>query len=166
MSPLVSGLSLVPAAVGLSLLNPRAGRLLDRLGARPVATIGMSLIVIGFLLLGLLVGHLPLWLAIIGAMITEAGNAFVMMPAVTAGANALPHELIPDGTAVTTTVRQLLGSTGVAVATLILSQVQAATGSALAGFRATFLAFAAVGVVGWLLAIRLPQASAPANAPR
>ncbi|MCX2455198.1 MFS transporter [Lacticaseibacillus nasuensis] len=166
VSPLVSGLSLVPAAVGLSLLNPRAGRLLDRLGARPVATIGMSLIVIGFLLLGLLVGHLPLWLAIISAMITEAGNAFVMMPAVTAGANALPHELIPDGTAVTTTVRQLLGSTGVAVATLILSQVQAATGSALAGFRATFLAFAAVGVVGWLLAIRLPQASAPANAPR
>lgn len=157
VSPLVSGLSLVPAAVGLSLLNPRAGKMLDRLGPRKVALTGMTLIVIGFTLMTLLVGHLPLWLAIICAMITEAGNAFVMMPSVTAGANALPRDLIADGTAVTTTVRQLLGSLGVAVATMILQTVQQGTGSAVNGFRATFASFALVGVVGWLLATRLPR---------
>ncbi len=157
VSPLVSGLSLVPAAVGLSLLNPRAGKMLDRLGPRKVALTGMTLIVIGFTLMTLLVGHLPLWLAIICAMVTEAGNAFVMMPSVTAGANALPRDLIADGTAVTTTVRQLLGSLGVAVATMILQTVQQGTGSAVSGFRATFASFALVGVVGWLLATRLPR---------
>lgn len=157
VSPLISGLSLVPAAVGLSLLNPRAGKMLDRLGPRKVALTGMTLIVIGFTLMTLLVGHLPLWLAIICAMITEAGNAFVMMPSVTAGANALPRDLIADGTAVTTTVRQLLGSLGVAVATMILQTVQQGTGSAVSGFRATFASFALVGVVGWLLATRLPR---------
>lgn len=156
-SPLVSGLSLVPAAVGLSLLNPRAGALLDKIGPRRVVSIGMSLIIIGFVMLGLLVGHMPLIVAIIGAMLTEAGNAFVMMPAVTAGANALPRALISDGTAVTTTVRQLLGSTGVAVATMILSTVQAATGSEPAGFSATFFAFAGVGVVGLLLGLTMPS---------
>ncbi|MFD1392633.1 MFS transporter [Lacticaseibacillus jixianensis] len=156
VSPLVSGLSLVPAAVGLSLLNPRAGALLDKIGPRRVVTIGMSLIIIGFVMLGLLVGHMPLIIAIIGAMLTEAGNAFVMMPAVTAGANALPRNLISDGTAVTTTVRQLLGSTGVAVATMILSTVQAATGSEPAGFTATFFAFAGVAVVGLLLGLTMP----------
>ncbi len=156
VSPLISGLSLVPAAVLLSLLNPRAGALLDKIGPRRVVTIGMSLIVIGFVLLGLLVGRMPLIVAIIGAMFTEAGNAFVMMPAVTAGANALPKALISDGTAVTTTIRQLLGSTGVAVATMILSTVQTATGSQNAGFTATFFAFALVGAVGLLLGLTMP----------
>lgn len=157
VSPLISGLSLVPAAVGLSLLNPLAGKLLDRIGPRRVVMSGMSLIVIGFALMSALTGHMPLLIAIIGAMITEAGNAFVMMPAVTTGANALPKALIADGTAVTTTVRQLLGSTGVAVATVILQQVQLASGSQLTGFRTTFATFAVVGVVGLLLGLTLPS---------
>src|SRR5699024_12742710 len=49
-------------------------------------------------------------------------NAFVMMPAVTLGANALPDALVAHGTAVITTFRQLIGSTGVAVMTLLLTQ--------------------------------------------
>lgn len=157
VSPLVSGLSLVPAAALLSILNPRAGKMLDAFGPRRVVMIGMSLIVIGFVGLTLLVGHLPLWLAIVWAMVVEAGNAFVMMPAVTTGANALPKALLSDGTAVTTTARQLLGSLGVAMATVILQQVQTITGQPIAGFRATFLVFAIVGLCGWLLSLRLPK---------
>ncbi|MFD1432774.1 MFS transporter [Lacticaseibacillus yichunensis] len=153
---LVSGLSLVPAAVLLSLLNPRAGKMLDRLGPRLVVTTGMGLITVGFALMALLAGRMTLPMAIIGAMITEAGNAFVMMPSVTAGANALPKGLISDGTAVTTTVRQLLGSTGVAVATLILQQVQALSGSLITGFHVTFLVFAIVGAAGLLLGLTMP----------
>ncbi|KRM87222.1 MFS transporter [Lacticaseibacillus thailandensis] len=163
VSPLVSGLALVPAAVGLSLLNPRTGQMLDRMGPRKVVVIGMTLIVGGFAAMALLVGHLPLWLAIIGAMVTEAGNAFVMMPSVTAGANALPPALIPDGTAVTTTVRQLLGSLGVAIATIVLQTVEQVSGSAITGFRATFACFAVVGVIGWLLGLRLPSKAARAG---
>lgn len=157
VSPLVSGLSLVPAAVGLSLLNPRAGKMLDAMGPRRVVLIGMCLITIGFTFMAVLVGHLNLFLAIIGAMLTEAGNAFVMMPAVTAGANALPKDLISDGTAVTTAVRQLVGAAGVAVATLVLSLVQQASGDALVAFRSVFVLFAFVGVAGLLLGIRLPK---------
>lgn len=158
VSPLISGLSLVPAAVGLSLLNPYAGKMLDRVGPRKVVVFGMSLIVIGFVVMGALAGHMPLWIAIIGAMVTEAGNAFVMMPSVTAGANALPQDLISDGTAVTTTMRQLLGSTGVAVATLILQQVQTLTRSATMGFQATFFTFAVIGAIGLLLGMTMPAA--------
>lgn len=151
VSPLVSGLALVPAAVTLALLNPRAGRMLDRFGARPVVLTGMSLITLGFLGLGLLAGHLPLPLAIGFAMMTEAGNAFVMMPAVTSGANALPAKWLADGTAVTTTVRQLMGSLGVAVATVLLQQGQLLLGSTVNGFKLAFFSFALVGVVGLLL---------------
>ncbi len=54
---------------------------------------------------------------------------------------------LADGTAVTTTARQLLGSLGVALATAILTQV-----GGIAGFRAAFLTFAVIGVIGLLLA--------------
>lgn len=47
----------------------------------------------------------------------------------------------------TTTARQLLGSLGVALATAILTQV-----GGIAGFRAAFLTFAVIGVIGLLLA--------------
>ena len=157
LSPLVSGLSLVPAAVLLSLLNPVSGRLLDRFGPRLVAMIGMVLIG-GFGLLAIFARHLPLLGAIVLAMATEAGNAFVMMPSVTAGANALPNELVADGTAVTTTARQLFGSAGVMFATVLLDNMQVTLNSHAGGFAVTFAVFAGVGLVGLLLALTLPKA--------
>ena len=157
LSPLVSGLSLVPAAVLLSLLNPVSGRLLDRFGPRLVAMIGMVLITGGFGLLAIFARHLPLLGAIVLAMATEAGNAFVMMPSVTAGANALPNELVADGTAVTTTARQLFGSAGVIFATVLLDNMQVTLNSHAGGFAVTFAVFAGVGLVGLLLALTLPR---------
>ncbi len=158
LSPLVSGLSLLPAAVLLSLLNPVSGRLLDRFGPRLVAMIGMVLITGGFGLLAIFARHLPLLGAIVLAMATEAGNAFVMMPSVTAGANALPNELVADGTAVTTTARQLFGSAGVMFATVLLDNMQVTLNSHAGGFAVTFAVFAGVGLVGLLLALTLPKA--------
>ena len=91
------------------------------------------------------------------AMATEAGNAFVMMPSVTAGANALPNELVADGTAVTTTARQLFGSAGVRFATVLLDGMQTTLRSHAGGFAVTFAVFAGVGLIGFLLALTLPK---------
>lgn len=98
------------------------------------------------------------------AALIEGGNAFVMMPAVTLGANALPDELITHGTAVITTVRQILGSAGVTVATLILSNVthQQLEGvrfamARITGYRMAFLTFFVVSLFGLLLAGRLKE---------
>jgi EmrB/QacA subfamily drug resistance transporter len=157
VSPLISGLSLVPAAVLLSFLNPLSGRMLDNFGPRRVAAIGMGLIIIGFGLLALLSGRMPLLLAIVLAACCEAGNAFVMMPSVTAGANALPAKLVPDGTAVTTTARQLFGSAGVLLATVLLAGLQLRLHSQTGGFTLTFALFALVGLCGLLLALSLPK---------
>lgn len=163
VSPFISGMALVPAAVFLSILNPLTGKLADRLGFRFVMLTGMSMIVLGWLALSLLVDHLNLVIMIGCAMIIEGGNAFVMMPAVTMGANSLPTNLVADGTAVTTTVRQILGSTGVAIATLILGMVTTrhfnqgvvANSAQLAGYRAVFLTFLVISLVGWVLAVVL-----------
>ncbi|WP_010623028.1 MDR family MFS transporter [Paucilactobacillus suebicus] len=163
VSPFISGMALVPAAVFLSILNPLTGKLADKFGFRVVMLTGMSLIVIGWLLVTLLVTHLNIWIMIGCAMIIEGGNAFVMMPAVTMGANSLPTNLVPHGTAVTTTIRQILGSAGVAVSTLVLTTVisnRVSTGQSQVvaqfhGFHATFVMMLCVEIVGLILALCL-----------
>lgn len=165
ISPLLSGLALVPGAVVLSVLNPITGRLADRFGFRRMMVIGMTLIGGGWLVLMIFTARLSLGIMMTLAALIEGGNAFVMMPAVTLGANALPDELITHGTAVITTVRQILGSAGVTVATLILSNVthqQQLEGvrfamARITGYRMAFLTFFVVSLFGLLLAGRLKE---------
>ena len=87
-------------------------------------------------------------------MLSEGGNAFVMMPAVTLGADALPTHLVAHGTAVMTTMRQLLGSTGVAVATLLLSLGHVKTAT-LGNFHIVFWVFFILEIIGLALALAL-----------
>nr|WP_125552752.1 MFS transporter [Loigolactobacillus jiayinensis] len=163
VSPFISGMALVPGAVVLSILNPLTGKLADRFGFKKVMLAGMLLICLGWLILTLFAAHMNLVLMMILAALIEGGNAFVMMPAVTLGANALPDSLIAHGTAVITTVRQVLGSTGVAVATLILANATQAlqrrgvtlNQAQLGGYRAVFLTFLIVELCGLVLAFML-----------
>jgi len=162
ISPFASGMALVPGAVVLSLLNPLTGKLADKIGFKATMLTGMSMIVLGWLWLTLVGGRQSLVAMILTATLIEGGNAFVMMPAVTLGANSLPDQLISHGTAVITTVRQILGSTGVAVATLILAAVTAGqlkvttrAAANIAGYHAVFVTFLAFAVVGWIFAAML-----------
>ena len=104
-------------------------------------------------------------------MVIEGGNAFVMMPAVTLGANALPDRLVAHGTAVITTVRQVLGSAGVVVATMVLTNVTNRVGqsgvshsaASLTGFRAAFSLMVLVELVGLFLALLLKDTKKKPN---
>ncbi|MTV83067.1 MFS transporter [Secundilactobacillus folii] len=156
VSPFISGMALVPGAVFLSLLNPVTGRLADRIGFKKVLLIGMCMILVGWGILALIPGKFSLWAMMPIAMLIEGGNAFVMMPAVTLGADALPKEKISHGTAVITTMRQLLGSTGVAVATLLLSLGGVATAT-LGNFHIVFLTFFILEIIGLVLALSLKE---------
>lgn len=163
VSPFVSGMSLVPGAVFLSILNPLTGKLADKLGFKLTLRIGMLMIICGWVAGLFLIPMQSLLGMIICAMVIEGGNAFVMMPAVTLGANSLPNELVSHGTAVITTIRQVLGSTGVAVATMILTGLTAAGQQAglseltasLRGYRAVFIVMIVVEVIGLVLALIL-----------
>lgn len=156
-SVLVSGLALVPPAILLSILNPLTGKLADKIGFKPTLLVGMSMIVVGWFSLFIINTKLGIWPMIIIAMLIEGGNAFVMMPATTLGGNSLPQDLIPHGTAIITTVRQLLGSLGVSVATLVLVTANTNHGlpanGGLAGYHAVFRFFFIVALVGWIFAI-------------
>lgn len=165
LPPLTSGLSLVPAAALLSILNPVTGKLAEKIGFKATMFIGMISIVAGWLALTVIPGKINLVVMIFLSMIIEGGNAFVMMPAVTMGANALPPQLIADSTAVITTMRQIFGSTGVTVATLILVNIsaeqrrqgQAAATASLSGYHVVFITFLIVEIAGLILSLFLKK---------
>ena len=163
VSPFVSGMSLVPGAVFLSILNPFTGKLADMIGFKPTMIIGMLMIVAGWFLTLAMADVQNLLGMILCAMIIEGGNAFVMMPAVTLGANSLPNDLVSHGTAVITTIRQILGSAGVAMATMILTTAtthQLSKGvnhlaASLQGYHLVFMTMIVIEIIGLVLALLL-----------
>lgn len=163
VSPFVSGMALVPGAAFLSILNPLSGKLADKIGFKPTMLVGMFMIIIGWVAGLLVLNHLSLLGMILCAMVIEGGNAFVMMPAVTLGANALPDELVPHGTAVITTVRQVLGSAGVTISTLILTVAttnalqrgSSAQVASLHGYHLVFIGMIVIELIGLVLAFML-----------
>lgn len=163
VSPFVSGMALVPGAAFLSILNPLSGKLADKIGFKPTMLVGMFMIIIGWVAGLLVLNHLSLLGMILCAMVIEGGNAFVMMPAVTLGANALPDELVPHGTAVITTVRQVLGSAGVTISTLILTVAttnalqrgSSAQVASLHGYHLVFIGMIITELIGLILAFML-----------
>ncbi|MRH71964.1 MFS transporter [Lactobacillus reuteri] len=167
VSPFVSGMALVPGAAFLSILNPLSGKLADKIGFKPTMLVGMFMIIIGWVAGLIVLNHLSLLGMILCAMVIEGGNAFVMMPAVTLGANALPDELVPHGTAVITTVRQVLGSAGVTISTLILTvattnalqQGSSAQVASLHGYHLVFIGMIVTELIGLVLAFMLKNTS-------
>lgn len=163
VSPFVSGMALVPGAAFLSILNPLSGKLADKIGFKPTMLVGMFMIIIGWVAGFIVLNHLSLLGMILCAMVIEGGNAFVMMPAVTLGANALPDELVPHGTAVITTVRQVLGSAGVTISTLILTVAttnalqrgSSAQVASLHGYHLVFVGMIITELIGLVLAFML-----------
>ncbi|GAO99649.1 MFS transporter [Fructobacillus ficulneus] len=151
--PVFSGLLMIPAAVFLSSMNPRAGRMLEKIGLRPLVLIGSTMMVLGYLDLSFF-GTKFLLLAIIGAMLLEGGNAFIMMPAVTAANNALPTHLVSHGTAIITTMRQVIGALSILIAGILIGVFlkNHSYGSALNQTAAWFML---IPLTGYLLASRI-----------
>lgn len=155
ITPMWSGLLMVPAAVFLSQLNPRTGRLLNQIGLKKLVYIGMVMMMVGYV--GLALFGTQSWVVgLLAALLLEGGNAFVMMPAVTAANNVLPESLVSHGTALITTMRQVIGAASVVVATLLISHFNTTVtiGQALSRTSAWFIL---VPVAGVLLATQLKR---------
>lgn len=155
ITPMWSGLLMVPAAVFLSQLNPRTGLVLNQIGLKKLVYIGMAMMMVGYA--GLALFGTQSWVVgLLAALLLEGGNAFVMMPAVTAANNVLPESLVSHGTALITTMRQVIGAASVVVATLLISHFNTTVtiGQALSRTSAWFIL---VPVAGVLLATQLKR---------
>ncbi|MCO6211654.1 DHA2 family efflux MFS transporter permease subunit [Staphylococcus epidermidis] len=123
-SALDSGLLLLPGALVMGAFGPVAGKLLDTIGIKPLAIFGIGIMTyatweLSKLNMDTTYLHI-MWIYIVRSF----GMAFVMMPIMTAGMNALPPRLISHGNAFVNTMRQLAGSIGTAILVTVMTTQQ------------------------------------------
>ncbi len=117
-----SGLVLFPGALVTAFLSPWSGRLYDRYGAKYLTLVGIMITAFGTFILASLTLTTSLWLAVLGQFVRQLGLVLVLMPIQTEAFNALPLKLIPDGSAMFTTIRQLAASFGTATLVTIMTK--------------------------------------------
>jgi len=116
-----SGLMILPGALIMGFLSPFVGRIFDAIGARWLLITGLSIMAVTTLFFTNLTEETSfIYLTVVFA-IRMIGIAMVSMPSTTAGINVLPTRLIPHGTAMTNTMRQVAASIGTAAFVTIMS---------------------------------------------
>nr|AHB51667.1 putative drug antiporter [mixed culture bacterium TET_P_2] len=118
---LESGLMIMPGAILMGLMSPITGRIFDKIGARYLAIVGLTLMTVTTFLFTNLSTETPLMFLTIVFAIRMLGMSMVMMPVTTAGLNQLPIRLIAHGTAMNNTMRQVSASIGTAVLVTIMT---------------------------------------------
>jgi EmrB/QacA subfamily drug resistance transporter len=119
-----SGLLLLPGAIVMGIMSPIAGALFDKIGARPLAVIGLAITVIttwGFTTLSTTTSYNHIMFLYVMRMF---GMSFIMMTVMTEGLNQLPRHLGAHGTAASNTARQVAGSLGTAFLVTVMSTRQ------------------------------------------
>ena len=114
-SPLEAGLALLPMALMLMAISPRAPRLARRLGVRVVGAVGLALMGAGFLVFTTLGTDSSYWLFGTAALITGIGLALATSPATTAIVSSLPSHRQGIASAVNDLTREVGGALGIAV---------------------------------------------------
>lgn len=162
-----SGLVLLPGAIIMGIMNPITGRLFDRFGARGLAITGFFLLVITtFMFTNLSKETTFTYLAVMNAFRMLA-IAMVMMPVTTAGLNELPPHLIPHGSAMNNTFRQVSGAVGTAMLVTIMATSAIPTDGVeglIRGVNVSFIVAGVISVLGLFLSFYIKK-SKPTSAP-
>ena len=158
-----TGLMLLPGAIVMGMMSPFIGRVFDKIGGKGLAMTGFFIILLTSLpFMNLTDSTSLIWIVVVYTA-RLLGTAMIMMPVTTAGINALPRHLIPHGTAMNNTVRQVGGSIGTALLVSVMSS-QAAhanastpANAALHGMNAAFVVAACIALAGFLLSFILKK---------
>lgn len=150
-----SGLMLLPGAAIMGIMSPVTGRIFDRYGAKWLAIIGFALLAIGTLFFTVLTPTTSFAYLTIFNAIRMFGTAMVIMPVTTAALNQLPQRMIPHGTALNNTMRQVAASVGTAVLVTVMTGTALDPGAhgvqgAIHGVNISFIVAGSVAVLGFI----------------
>lgn len=132
ISPLDSGLLMLPGALIMGLMSPITGRLFDKYGARILAITGLSIMIVSTYYLTDLTANTSYSYLMLVYSVRMLGISMVMMPISTNGLNQLPTALYPHGTAINNTLQQVSGAIGTALLMTIMSNRTQSTAENLA----------------------------------
>ena len=150
-----SGLVLLPGALLMGLSSPITGRIFDAFGAKWLALIGTAIVTGStFFFAVLTVDTSFTYLAVVNT-IRMVGTAMVLMPVTTAALNELPRSLIPHGTAMNNTMRQMAASIGTAVLVTVMTSaaLDGSTAGLVHGANISFLVAGFIGVAGIVMSL-------------
>lgn len=128
ISPLDSGLLMLPGAVVMGLMSPISGRLFDKYGARVMAIIGLLLTIATTFMMSRFNLETGYFYIMMIYTIRMFGMSLVMMPVMTNGLNQLPMVSNPHGTAINSTLQQVSGAIGSALLLTVMTKRMESTG--------------------------------------
>lgn len=120
-SPLKAGLSILPMALMLMAISPRAPKLARHVGVRVTGSVGLALMGAGFLVFTTLEADSSYWRFGFGALLTGIGMALATSPATTAIVSSLPDHRQGVASAVNDLAREVGGAFGIAVLGSVLN---------------------------------------------
>ncbi|MEU6582651.1 MFS transporter [Nocardia sp. NPDC046763] len=120
-SPIKTALAFTPFALTALVFNGLGAALVQKLGVRPVALVGMLVLAGGFGALAALTSDSGFWLPALAMSLVGAGAGLAMPAAVGALMGAIPPEQAGVGSALNDTIQQTGGALGVAVLGAVLA---------------------------------------------
>jgi len=114
-SPLQAGIRFLPSTLLLVVMGPLAGRLTDRVGARPLLTLGLLIVSASIFLQSGLTVHTSYLRLLPGFMLMGVGIGLVMSPMSTAAMNSVDRTKAGAASGVLSMSRMVGGTFGVAV---------------------------------------------------
>ncbi|NUS43444.1 MAG: MFS transporter, partial [Mycobacteriaceae bacterium] len=154
-----AGMRIAPWTVTLFLVAPIVGKRLDRTGERPLASIGMLMVAVGFGWIAAIANAELTWLGMVVPFVLAGVGVSMTIPAAqSAVLRAVPVEMAGAASGTYNTVRQLGGAFGIAVPAAVFGAV-GGLGSAQEfsdGFRAALATAAVLALAGALIAALIP----------
>ncbi len=165
LSPLQTGLLVMPGGLAMGLLGPIVGRLFDRFGGRVLVipgSFGILAALAGFTQVSM---TMPYWQVLGLHMLLMLSLAAVFTPVFTIGLGALPPHLYSHGSSMVATLQQVAAAFGTALAVTVMAlrANQLTTNGVaddlaqLGGMRLAFLVGALVSIVVVATALRMPR---------
>ncbi len=168
LSPLQTGLLVMPGGLAMGLLGPAVGRLFDRFGGRLLVipgSIGIAAALAGFTQISM---SMPYWQLLALHILLMVSLATTFTPVFTLGLGALPQHLYSHGSSMLGTLQQVAAAFGTALVVTVMSARSTgliANGTDpitahLDGMRLAFLVSAASALVVVAAAVLLPSRAA------
>lgn len=163
ISPLVSALLILPGSILMGILGVFTGRIFDKHGIKALAIVGSFVMTAVTFSFSRLTMETPYYMIVAIYLLRALGIATAISPLSAAGLATLTSAKIPNGNALTNTIKQIAGSVGSCAAVAIMtasknlysSAAPAATAieAELHGINFSFLTVTALGFTAIVLAI-------------
>ncbi|THF81348.1 DHA2 family efflux MFS transporter permease subunit [Cohnella fermenti] len=121
LTPIKSGLALLPGAILMGIMSPVTGAIFDKIGARWLSVVGLLITAATTWEFTQLTVDTTYTHMVLIYTIRMFGMSLLMMPVQTAGMNQLPQRLNPHGSAMSQTLRTVGGALGTAWLVTVMS---------------------------------------------